>query len=113
IWDAESAIEVIGEPFNSHSNWVRRKSVPFSPNEKHIVSASSDQPLRLSPSVSTRKHINMVTSRKQIVSTLRLWDAKSANFASRTFKGHSDMVNSVAFSPERKRIASWWNDHSV
>ncbi len=97
----------------------------FSPDGKHIVSASADKTLRLWD-VGTGKetavfkgHADRVSSAayspdgKHIVSaswdkTLRLWDVETGKEIA-VFKGHEDGVHSVAFSPNRKRIvsASW------
>ena len=44
--------------------------------------------------------------------TLKLWDAATGALL-RTFEGHSDVVNSVAFSPDGTRVLSGSEDKTL
>jgi WD40 repeat protein len=45
--------------------------------------------------------------------TIRLWDAETGDAISKPLEGHSDSVNSVAFSPDGKRIVSGSDDKTI
>ncbi|KAH7302855.1 WD40-repeat-containing domain protein, partial [Stachybotrys elegans] len=68
-----------------HRDAVR--SVVFSPDAKHLASASGDN-------------------------TVRLWDAATGQCL-QTLEGHRDAVNSVVFSPDAKHLASASLDKTV
>ena len=62
-------------------------AVAFSPNCKHLASASRDN-------------------------TIRLWDARSGVLL-RTLRGHTDEARAVDFSPDGKHLASTSKDETV
>jgi WD40 repeat protein len=68
-----------GEPLRGHTSDVN--SAAFSPDGKHIVTASDDE-------------------------TARLWDAESGKPIGEPLRGHEGWVLSAAFSPDGKRIAT-------
>ncbi|KAJ7254335.1 WD40-repeat-containing domain protein [Mycena haematopus] len=110
VWDAKSG-EVVAGPFSSHTHWV--KSVAFSPDSKHIVSGSDDNTIAARWLLGIQCRI--LTDGKWIVSgsndrTVCVWDAESGNVVAGPFDGHTSLVNSVAFSPDGKRIVSGLND---
>ena len=57
-----------------HTDWA--KSVSFSPNNKYVVSGSSDN-------------------------TVRIWDVESGDCI-KTLEGHTNRVEGVSFSPNSK-----------
>ncbi|MDB9446990.1 WD40 repeat domain-containing protein [Anabaena sp. CS-542/02] len=68
-----------------HSDWVRVRSVAFSPDGQILASGSDD-------------------------GTIKLWDVATQEEIA-TLTGHSDSVNSVAFSPDGRTLASGsWDD---
>jgi hypothetical protein len=108
-----------------HSNWVR--AVAITPDNKQVVSASSDNTLKLWD-VATGEELATLTGHsdsvnavaitpdnKQVVSassdnTLKLWDVATGSERA-TLTGHSDSVNAVAITPDGKQAvsASWDN----
>jgi WD40 repeat protein len=135
FWDAATG-KVIGKPLEGHENEVT--SIAFSPDGKTIVSGSTDGTLRRwdakahkALGEAIKGHIGVVTSvafspsGKVIVSggfdnTSRLWDAATGRAIGQPLEvkedtveieGHNPSyhVNSVAFSPNGKVIASGTN----
>jgi WD40 repeat protein len=128
VWDAETGREV--HNLLHHTDYV--EGCAFSPDGKHIVSASSDKSLIVWDATSGKQlralsgHENGVRScafhpaGHRIVSassdgTLKLWDAAAGgNWAQdqspgdgpRTLRGHLGPVQSCEFSPDGSRIVS-------
>jgi WD40 repeat protein len=43
---------------------------------------------------------------------VKIWDSRSGDLV-RTFHGHTNLINSVAFSPDGRLLASGSGDHTV
>jgi len=127
VWDAFTGQNVL--PYRKHSNWVT--SIAWSPDGKRIASASQDTSVRVWDAFTGQdvlaplKHANFVQSvawshdGRHIASavgdfghnnghseyTVNVWDATSGKNVY-TYRGHTDEVTAVAWSPNGKRIAS-------
>ena len=115
--------------FEGHTDSV--SSVAFSQDGKHIISASSDQKIRVWDAETgevvvgpLKGHTNWVYSiafsqdGKHIVSgsrdeTIRVWDAETGEVVLGPLKGHTNWVCSVAFSQDCKRIVSGSGDKTI
>jgi Flp pilus assembly protein TadD len=83
VWDAASGQQL--RALRGHTGYVY--GVAFSPDGRHLASASLDQ-------------------------TVRVWDAASGQEV-RVLKGHTGGVWGVAFSPDGRRLASASSDRTV
>jgi len=92
LWDAATGREI---RTMVHSDWVN--SITFSPNGKQILSGSG-------------RNDYIVSYTKDY--TIKLWDAATGREI-RTFAGHKNSVNSVAFSPDGRQILSGSLDNTV
>ena len=137
LWDAASGREI--RSFTGHSGWVN--VIALSPDDKHIASGSCDKTIKLWD-VASGDEIRSFTGHsgwvntiafspdgKQIVSgsydwypwdrtntdvddSIRIWDTDTGHEI-RTIKGHSNSINSVAFSPDGKQIVSGSEDKTI
>ncbi|KAL5641699.1 hypothetical protein ACGC1H_001989 [Rhizoctonia solani] len=132
-WDAQSP-SIIGEPLTGHSEWIN--SASYSPLGDIIVSGSSDKTIRLWD-VNTRRQLgdpikgnNLFFSvafspdAKFIASgsgysspdsspSVQLWDVQKGTAVINPFKGHTQTVNSVQFSPNGTRVVSGSDDNTI
>ena len=125
LWDTESGMEL--RAFIGHTSEV--KSVKFSPDGKQVLTGSSDKTARLWDSQTGGElrvftghsdEVNSVafspdgkyvltgsgtysTLTKSHDNTARLWDAQSGKEL-RTFRGPTEQISSVAFSPDGKHV---------
>jgi WD40 repeat protein len=101
----------------------------FSPDGKHIVTASRDNTARVWDATTGRSLVTLSGHRDSVASaafspdakrivtasadrTARVWDAASG-LSLVTLSGHTDSVVSAAFSPDGKRIVTASKDNTV
>ncbi len=103
-------------------------ALSWSPTDARIVSASKDTSAQVWDASSSERyiyytdHTNYVTPWRgrpmgrallqEAWITVKVWGAASGNTL-KTYSGHSDQVQSVAWSPDSTRIASASNDGTV
>ena len=138
LWSADTG-QPVGAPLTGDPAQVL--SVAFSPDGRRIASGGSNNGVRLWDA-DTRQPIGQPTTGamglvssvafspdgKRIVSgggygdygdnsfgdnTVRLWDADTGQPIGQPMTGHTDAVQSVAFSPDGKRIVSGSRDKTV
>ena len=129
--EAEAALREAANYNNAvlygHTNVV--SSVSYSPDGKHIVSASKDKTIRIWD-VFSGKELLAITGHTDDVNfatyspdgnyiasasydkTIRIWDAKTGNEVN-VLKGHTSLVYSVSFSPDGNYIASASYDETI
>ncbi|CUA68980.1 POC1 centriolar protein homolog A [Rhizoctonia solani] len=132
-WSAHSR-DSIGDPFGVSNGWIT--SVSYSPLGNIIASASADNTIRLWD-VNTHQQLGQPIqcnspiysiafspSAKLIASgcdrnynpgpcTIQLWDVDKRKAASSPFQGHTQLVLSVQFSPDRSRLVSGSYDKTL
>ncbi|CAE7074086.1 unnamed protein product [Rhizoctonia solani] len=133
IWDAYRS-SPIGKPLRGH-NWPVL-SVSYSPLGNLIASGSGDGSIRIW-NTNTRQQSGIMQGKNSFRSvafspdarliasgcasrsagrtaySVQLWDVEKRNAASRPFKGHTDDVGSVSFSPDGARLVSGSNDKTI
>jgi WD40 repeat protein len=135
LWDVASGREV--RTLSGHTYGVN--SVAFSPDGRLLASGSSDQTIKLWDVASGREvrtltgHISPVESvafspdgrllasgscgryesgRGCVQGEIKLWDVATGSLV-RTLSGHTNGVNSVAFSPDGRLLASGSSDQTI
>ncbi len=93
VWDAMTGNNLF--TYNGHTTPVN--TVAWSPDGKYIASGSGED------DSSSFKPYNTI---------VQVWDAATGSDIL-TYRGHSDIVNAVAWSPDSKRIASSSSDKTV
>ena len=120
VWDVMAGNVV--KIFNSSTSIV--KSVCFSPNGKYITSVDKDDFIKVWD-VSSGKvekeyygcSVDFSPDGKYLAigcddGSVSFWEVESGKEV-RSFKGHTDDVNSVSFSPDGKYLASGSDDYTV
>jgi WD40 repeat protein len=94
VWDATSGQELLLLTMRSHNSFVA--TVAWSPDGKRLATGSDDEDaFRIGGD-----------------QTAKVWDAASGQ-EFLTLKGHTGQVNSVAWSPNGRRLATAWGDHTT
>ncbi|CAE6404284.1 unnamed protein product [Rhizoctonia solani] len=130
-WDAHRP-SPIGEPLTGHTDWIN--SVSYCPFGNIIASGSSDMTVRLW-NINVRRQLGTIESNHMFYSvafspdakliasgcggysipsdpsacSVQLWDVQNMVAAANPFRGHTNAVCSVQFSPDNTRVvsASW------
>jgi cytochrome c biogenesis protein CcdA len=125
IWDAASGERLL--TLTGHTRWVL--AVAFSPDGTTLVSGSADSSARVWDTTSGneitvlqdplfRGTVNDVAYTEGYIAlalsdhTVQVWDADTYRRLV-TLRGHTDEVESVAFSPDARRLASAGEDASI
>ena len=90
LWEVSTGKEL--KTFKGHPGDVR--SVVFSPDGKYVLSGSSFRPLEAGSLVPENHE-----------ETIKLWEVSTGREV-RTLKGHSEVVNSIVFSPDGRYALS-------
>ncbi|KAI6113824.1 WD40 repeat-like protein [Pisolithus croceorrhizus] len=126
MWGAHSDEQIV-PTLQGHTGKIF--SVVISPDGTRVASGSADKTVRLWD-VETRRHVRALTGHTDQVqsvavscdytivsgshdNTVRLWDLRSGVPLRRPFKGHTDIVWSVAFSPDGRKVVSSSRDRCI
>ena len=97
LWEVSTGKEL--KTFKGHPGDVR--SVVFSPDGKYVLSGSSFRPLEAGSLVPENHE-----------ETIKLWEVSTGREV-RTLKGHSEVVNSIVFSPDGRYALSGGTDATI
>jgi WD40 repeat protein len=98
LWDVENG-QQIGGPFIGHTGFVQ--NVAFSPDGQTLASGSCRRPLLITKVVNCSEGI------------IILWEVVGGQQIGEPLTGHTDYVNSVAFSPDGQTLASGSSDGTI
>jgi WD40 repeat protein len=106
MWNAKSG-DFVGSPFDGHTDIVQ--SVTFSPDNMQLVSGSNDCTVRVWDVEHNKNTTGLLLNHEVNNNTQK----KHSATAYITPQGHTDYVNSVAFSPGGRYIVSGSGDKTV
>ncbi|KXN87181.1 Vegetative incompatibility protein HET-E-1 [Leucoagaricus sp. SymC.cos] len=138
IWDVATSKDLFG-PLNHHSSWIT--SIAVSPDGSRAVSSSHDKTVKMWStetrallSVNFQEHPGVVScvayspggrliasgsvegmdqSSGSARGIIRVWDTETGELVAGPFEGHSQLVHSLAFSPDEHFIASASGDKTI
>jgi WD40 repeat protein len=117
VWDAETGQEL----YSLKGHTLEVTSVAFSPDGSRLASASPDGTLKVWDAATSREARAvppgiLSPDGKHLAGTVgnevRVWDAQTGR-ETLTLTGHTDRVQSVAFSPDGRRLVSAAADRTV
>ena len=126
VWDVRTR-KAVGAAFASHTGFVH--SLAFSPGGRTLAFAGNDDAIRLwdlrrhrqlGPPMRGRDLVGTLsfspdgqTLAAAGDDTIRLWDVRTHRPRGRPLSGHTDLITSVAFAPDGRRLASTSYDHTI
>ena len=124
VWRIETN-KLINGPLEGHTSWVT--SLSFSPDGFHFASGSKDGTVRIWNLVgypltcSTEGHqvraVCFSPDGKHVASgtdeSILVWDSQNGRLVLKIFEGHSNLVESIYYSPDGNRIVSGSRDKGI
>ncbi|PVG00008.1 WD40 repeat-like protein [Serendipita vermifera] len=120
VWEVKTG-ELIRPPIEGHITWITFAG--FHPNGKYIISGSYDSTIRVWDVDTGKCQVADTHSPVNFASlspddhgdweSFSVWDVETQKMIGSRFTGHTDMISSVAFSPDGKHVISGSQDRSI